>query len=90
MKKLYVAFATLSILLLTGCGADVIKSSETRNPGVSGGVLAVVDGCTVYKLNDGDRNIYFVKCGGTTTTSWQSSCGKNCTETVEVPTFMEE
>lgn len=91
IKKLVIAF---SILLLSACGADVIETKDTGNAGVTGGKLAVMDGCTIYRFQDGSekRYIYFVKCnaGGTLNTSWERSCGKNCTETVNVPTFIKE
>lgn len=89
MKKLAIAF---SILLLSACGADVMETKDTGNTGVTGGKLAVMDGCTIYRFQDGGerRYIYFVKCGNTVNTSWERSCGKNCTESVNVPTFMKE
>ena len=44
------------------------------------------DGCTVYRFSDSSKR-YFTRCDGIaaqSTTTWQESCGKNCTRPVEV------
>ena len=90
IKKLVIAF---SILLLSACNSNVIQSVDTGNSDVTGGKIAVIDGCSVYRIKDGhDRYVYFVKCSndGSTQTSYTRGCGKNCTETVNVPTYIKD
>lgn len=93
-KTALVVSAGLFTLFLSACGADVIETKDTGNSGVTGGKLAVIDGCTIYRFVDGhsDNYKYFVRCDGSRTlnTSWDQSCGKNCTENVAIPTFMKE
>jgi hypothetical protein len=86
IKKLLIAF---SILLLTGCGADFIERKDTGNVEIEGGMIAVIDGCSVYRFKDGGERVYFVRCSDrTVTTSWEHSCGKNCTKHEMIPTYM--
>lgn len=80
MKKLLLAIAVVT--LMAGCN----KAPEASN---RAGTDFVVDklftheGCTVYRFNDGGSSRYFTNCNGST--SWNRSCGKNCTarETID-------
>ena len=54
-------------------------------------VIREADGCKVYAFKSGERWHYFTKCGSNTTTesSYNVSCGKNCSKT-EVETIVTE
>lgn len=54
-------------------------------------IIREADGCKVYAFKSGEREHYFTKCGLTTTTesSYNVSCGKNCSKT-EVETIITE
>lgn len=44
-----------------------------------------MNGCKVYTITDGSKELYVVHCpNAMTTTSWTRSCGKNCTTTEHV------
>jgi len=60
-----VVFTISAALLLASCGAEPIERSATGNADVSAGLLAVVDGCRIWRLNDGNsRSVYFANCSG--------------------------
>lgn len=44
--------------------------------------LFEVDGCRVYRFEDGGHSRYFTNCSGAT--QWHEGCGKNCTRPVNV------
>ena len=48
--------------------------------------LFTYEGCTVYRFEDA-RTVYYTNCKGSTQTT--TSCGKNCTEDVTVPTDVQ-
>lgn len=66
--------AALSLALI-GCQK---QAESTTAAGVEFQVdkLFTVDGCTVYRFNDGGNPRYFTNCSGST--QWKESCGKNC------------
>ena len=71
----------LSVLLLAACQKNP-ESSTTVGDRFNVQKLFEVDGCTVYRFHD-DRTVYFTKCDGNrANTSYQESCGKNCTRTI--------
>lgn len=76
------------ILALLACSADPIASTVTNNPDIVVETLFTKDGCTVYRFED-SHSRYYVVCDNpckTASTFTTESCGKNCTENVQVPT----
>ena len=82
--KIMLALAALAMV----AGCDKPAESIVRT-GVEFTVerLFTHEGCTVFRFKDGGSNRYFTRCDGIaaqSTTTWQESCGKNCTRPVEV------
>lgn len=77
MKRVRVAAALIALLVVAGCQK---QAESTTRAGLEFQVdkLFTVDGCTVYRFQDGGRSRYFTNCSGST--SWEESCGKNCTQ----------
>jgi hypothetical protein len=73
-------FAPLLAIALAGCSAKPISQTDTGNNDLSAALIAVIDGCKIYRFVDGGRTVYFAKCGAAGSTSWERSCGKGCTE----------
>lgn len=73
-------------MAMMGCNPiPAERTLETSNPAVAVEQLAQVDGCTIYRFEDG-RTHYFVQCRCDQQAmieqhSKQVSCGKNCTRT---------
>lgn len=66
----------LAVVALAGC----TKPAETTTAVGKDFVVETLfthEGCTVYRFTDGGSNRYFTNCSGST--SWNRSCGKNCT-----------
>lgn len=75
-------------LLLAGCGADPISKTDTGNPRFTASIIGKVDGCDIWRMQDGSaRTLYFARCGSRTMANIGAveSCGKNCTN---VPTVL--
>lgn len=85
MKRLFLAAAIL--LALTGCMREPESISKVGKD-FEVAKLFTHDGCAVYRFSDNGRSIYYTNCQGAASsdTSWDESCGKNCTRTVTVPT----
>jgi hypothetical protein len=84
INKICGAFAL--VLILSACAKGPRETAATDNPEVAVSKMFTHDGCTVYRFSDAGNYVYYAKCeGGQTNTSWDRSCGKNCTETVNVP-----
>ena len=86
-KKIMLSLAALAVLAMVA-GCDKPAESVVRT-GAEFTVerLFTHEGCTVFRFKDGGRNRYFTRCDGIaaqSTTTWQESCGKNCTRPVEV------
>lgn len=79
MKRLIIAAL---LLTLAGCERIEAESTTTVGNGAQVSKLFTVDGCTVYRFVDDSHYRYFTNCHGTTT--WQESCGNNCTRDVGV------
>ena len=77
--------AMLPLLLLTGCYKQAESSSRPSNGEFEVQKLFEHQGCTVYRFyHSGYR--YYTRCKSDVTTTWNESCGKNCTRSVSVPT----
>lgn len=76
-----IAAIIISLIAIVGCTK---QAESTVAVGLEFKVdkLFTVDGCTVYRFTDGGYNRYFTNCHGSA--SWNESCGKNCTRTVEI------
>ena len=70
----------MGILSLAACGKPTETSTRVGRDFVVE-KLFTYDGCTVYRFDDGYRR-YFTNCSGSTT--WNESCGKNCTREMGV------
>jgi outer membrane biogenesis lipoprotein LolB len=76
MNKLVVA---LSCLVLVACTEPAESTAASSNPNVSVEKLLTVDGCTVYRFQDGGHSRYFSKCHDAhSEVTYQQNCGKNC------------
>jgi hypothetical protein len=80
MRKLIIV--AMAAFILTGCNGDPQEVQSAGDFRV--GKLFTVDGCTVYRFNDGGRNVYFTNCPGVTNSSY--SKGKSGTGYNEVST----
>lgn len=82
MKPLIFA---LSAIALIACDAKPAEESRVVGPQGSYKVdrLFTVDGCTVYRFDDGGRSRYFTNCGGSAMSEHTESCGKGCTRHVD-------
>ncbi len=78
MNRLYVVLAAQ---LLASCSAKPLSSEKTDNPEVRADYLATIDGCRLWRVNTGDRDVFLARCTNrnTTSTQWDESCGKACT-----------
>ncbi len=82
-KKIMLSLAALA--MVAGCEKPAESVAHT-GAGFTVERLFTHDGCTVYRFRDPNHR-YFTRCDGVTaqsTTTWQESCGKNCTRPVEV------
>lgn len=82
-KKIMLSLAALA--MVAGCEKPA-ESVAHAGAGFTVERLFTHDGCTVYRFRD-TYHRYFTRCDGVTaqsTTTWQESCGKNCTRPVEV------
>lgn len=70
----------LCLLLLTALAGCQGEAESTTRAGSDFNVdrLFKVDGCTVYRFQDGGRARYFTNCGGST--QWEENCGKHCSQ----------
>lgn len=78
-------------VVLVACGAEP-QSVRYDPSGVKTGLITTIKGCEVYQIDRGGMTnpIFTTICpaesGQTASTSYQESCGKNCTRNMEVPT----
>ena len=82
-KKIMLSLAALA--MVAGCEKPAESVAHT-GAGFTVERLFTHDGCTVYRFSDSSKR-YFTRCDGIaaqSTTTWQESCGKNCTRPVEV------
>ena len=82
--KIMLSLAALA--MVTGCEKPAEAVVRT-GIGFTVERLFTHEGCTVFRFGDAGRSRYFTRCDGIAaqaTTTWQESCGKNCTHPVEV------
>ena len=82
-KKIMLSLAALA--MVAGCEKPAESVAHT-GAGFTVERLFTHDGCTVYRFSDSYKR-YFTRCDGIaaqSTTTWQESCGKSCTNHVEV------
>ena len=76
MNKFVIA---LSCLLLVACEKPAESAVDSSNGNIPVEKLFSVDGCTVYRFQDGGYNRYFSSCkAGHSEMTYQQNCGKNC------------
>ena len=85
-KKIILTLAVLATTMVAGCEKP---AEAVAHAGIGFNVerLFTHAGCTVFRFEDGGSNRYFTRCDGIAaqaTTTWQESCGRNCTRPVEV------
>lgn len=80
MKRALLSILAISTVLLVGCQKEPEASTRQGNFKVEK-LFTTPEGCTVSRFQD-DRTVYFTDCRGSTT--YERSCGKNCSETVNV------
>ena len=81
--KIMLSLAALA--MVAGCEKPAESVAHT-GAGFTVERLFTHDGCTVYRFSDSSKR-YFTRCDGIaaqSTTTWQESCGKNCTRPVEI------
>lgn len=66
--------AMVSVVVLMACAAHPIEAVPTGNSDVKAEIVAVVDGIKVYRLDVGNRVIYFTDARGAT--MWDQRQGK--------------
>ena len=79
----------LAVAVLAGCNVHVDQpqsTDATSNPDYKVAFLFQHEGCRVYRFVDGFNNRYFVNCGASSSTNWTESCGKSCTNHMDVST----
>ena len=82
--KIMLSLAALA--MVAGCDKPA-ESVVRTGAGFTVERLFTHEGCTVFRFEDGGSSRYFTRCDGIaaqSTTTWQESCGKNCTRHVEV------
>ena len=85
-KKIILTLAVLATTMVAGCEKPAEAVAHT-GAGFTVERLFTHAGCTVFRFKDGGYNRYFTRCDGIAaqaTTTWQESCGKNCTREIEV------
>lgn len=65
MQTLYAVLVGLAVLVLSGCSKPAESTTRVGND-FEVGKLFTVDGCTVYRFEDGGRSHYFTNCSGST------------------------
>lgn len=70
-------------LYLTACQKNAEQTARVGND-FKVEKLFTHEGCTVYRFDD-NRTVYYTNCQGST----QSSCGKNCQQTVDTDVVPE-
>jgi hypothetical protein len=77
------AIALLAVLSLSACNKPTPMNTETMPNGVIADLVAVVDGCRVWRLDEGNikNPVFLARCpegAVTTQTEHASPCGKGC------------
>ncbi len=80
----------LAAVVLCACESiKPISTNKTNNETLTVEILGDFDGCRIYRFQDLSRDRYFVRCVGASSavTGMTESCGKNCTNDVEIQTI---
>ena len=68
-------------VLLNGCTRTAERLAKVSNKEFQVEQLFEVDGCKVYRFNDGGAERYFTNCGQA---FWREGCGKHCSREVAI------
>lgn len=72
------AFCLMGMLMLAGCGQDAMQVERSQN-GAEAQLIAVVEGCRLWRVYDGNR-VYIAVCDGKSAdVQSRVSAGKNGT-----------
>lgn len=67
--------AALALSTLTGCREEQVEAVPTDNPTFEVVKLFTVDGCTIYRFDDG-RRVHFADCRGSVSNQERYVCGR--------------
>lgn len=71
------ALILAALLALAGCN-EAMDVQVSKN-GAKAEMIAEVDGCRLWRVDDGYRDVYMARCPeGAASTQHSISCGKNC------------
>lgn len=72
--------AMACLLLLAAAGFGIVNGMCTANNEVSASKIAVIEGCSLYRVRDDyRRTVYVTIClNGAEQASWLENCGKGC------------
>ena len=76
--------------ILVSCNAEAIKHVDTGNKEVGASLIAIVDGCNVHRIIDGNTQFYLSKCPTESSTQRNVGCGKGCTRPLQNLTVYTE
>lgn len=76
LTKLAVVGSMLAAL--AACGSSPMQTSVNPANGTVSELVTVIDGCKLWRVSDGLRNVYVAICPDHTTTSTRVNCGYNC------------
>jgi hypothetical protein len=86
----HLVFLAMVAIGSAGCVTPAIGIAITENPEIQAELLFTHDGCKIYRFRDGQSRIYYADCRAPATssasTSWNVSCGRNCTKRIMVST----
>jgi hypothetical protein len=76
MKKVLLALALA--IVASSCKSKITPMGlvTTGNPGQHASLLLEVDGCKVYRFEDGNRDVYFTTCKGQVSYKYTTRSGK--------------
>lgn len=73
MKRIMVI---LSVLIMTGCAREGIKTEQTNNERFQITLLFEHEGCKVYRFYDGGYYRYYTVCGNDSEATYSIQSGK--------------
>ena len=81
LKTVALIGASILTVVLAGCAKEAERSASVGRE-FKVDTLFTHGGCTVYRFTDSGHYRYFTNCRGEA--SWQESCGKGCSRSMNV------